>query len=311
MTNVFIILLNFNTHENTKECIESLLLLDTTDLEVTIIVIDNASEKEDKDALEAAVQSYAREKIPIHFISSHTNLGFCGGNNLGITKALEQNAEYVMLLNNDTRVDTKLLHELLSGFRADAKTGITVPKIYFEEGYEYHHSRYEKKDYGKVIWYAGGEIDWRTLNGHHFGVDEVDHGQYNTTQKVTFATGCCMFIKAGVFKKIGMLDERYFLYYEDADFSQRVLRVGLSILYIPTAIMWHKNAGSAGGSGSQLQDYYISRNRLLFGMEYGSLKVKLLLLKEALNHIIRGRMWQKKGTIDYFLSRFAKGSYPI
>jgi GT2 family glycosyltransferase len=145
--------------------------------------------------------------------------------------------------------------------------------------------------------------------GKHRGVDEVDKGQYDVEKETDFSSGCCMGIKKEVFGKVGFLNERYFLYYEDNDYSQRVKEAGYKVIYTPKAVLWHKNAGSVGGSGSNLQDYYITRNRLLFGMTYASLKTKLALFKESIKFLLNGRKWQKKGVLDFYLRKFGKGGY--
>ena len=104
-----------------------------------------------------------------------------------------------------------------------------------------------------------------------------------------------MMVKKEVFGKTGLLDGKYFLYYEDADFCIRTKLKGYKIFYQPKAILWHKNAAATGGSGSALQDYYITRNRLIFGFKYANLKIKLALFKESLRILKNGREWQRRG----------------
>ena len=145
----------------------------------------------------------------------------------------------------------------------------------------------------------------------HRGVDEVDNGQFEKVEKTNFASGCCMLVKQEVFEKVGFLDEKFFLYYEDSDLCERVRRSGYSIMYSPKAILWHKNAGSAGGSGSSLQDYYITRNRMLFGFRYASLRSKLALFKESMMILAKGRYWQRRGILDFYLGRFERGSFNV
>ena len=120
-----------------------------------------------------------------------------------------------------------------------------------------------------------------------------------------------MLIKKEVLQRIGLFDEKYFLYYEDSDLSQRVKKVGYKIVYAPKAILWHKNAGSAGGSGSTLQDYYITRNRLFFGLQYVPFRAKLALVKESIVLLIKGRSWQKRGILDFYLGKLGRGSFII
>jgi GT2 family glycosyltransferase len=197
---------------------------------------------------------------------------------------------------------------MISSFKSGA--GGVVPKIYFTKGHEYHKDRYKKDDLGKVIWYAGGTIDWDNVTSKHLGLDEVDKGQFDEEGKITFATGACFLVKKEVIEKIGLFNENYFLYYEDADLSMRIRKEGYDILYTPKAIVWHSNAASSG-SGSNLHDYYLTRNKLVFGMKYAPLKMKAFLLKEAFKILSSGREWQKKGVRDYFVKKLGKGSYEV
>lgn len=305
---VWIILVNYNSDENIGLCLSSIknLRRDTYSLEV--VIVDNKS----KENSLLFLKKFIKSEIPYaKLIESKKNMGFSGGNNIGINYAVKNNADYVILLNPDTKVDKNLVEELLSEMEKDNQVGIVVPKIYFEKGFEFHKEKYTKDQLGKVIWYAGGKIDWDNVIGFHRGVDEVDKEQYDTILETELATGCCMLVKTEIFKKVGLLDERYFLYYEDADFSMRVKKSGYRIQFVPKAVLWHKNAGSTGGSGSDLQDYFITRNRMLFARTYASVKSKLSLIKESFKLLISGRKWQKKGVIDYYLGNFYKGSFPV
>jgi GT2 family glycosyltransferase len=154
-------------------------------------------------------------------------------------------------------------------------------------------------------------MDWDNLIGKNLGVDEVDHGQFDVRAETELATGCCFLIRSEVLENVGMFDERYFLYYEDADLSERIKRAGYKIIYEPRAVLWHKNAESSGGSGSDLQDYYITRNRLLFGMTYANIRTRFALVRESLGLLIKGRKWQKRGILDYYFKIFGKGTFSI
>lgn len=151
-------------------------------------------------------------------------------------------------------------------------------------------------------------MDWENVLASHRGVDEVDHGQYDMQMETDFLTGCCILFTREVLGKIGLFDERYFLYYEDNDISKRIKNGGFKVEYVPQSIIWHKNAGSTGGSGSQLQDYFITRNRMLFGITYASTRAKIALLKQGCMYLFIGRKNQKKGIIDFFRGKWGKGS---
>lgn len=304
MKHVVISILNYNHAEITKACLESLNQLKQTDLKVEVVVVDNASEEK------FTFDSKQYPHLKIHLVTNSKNTGFSGGHNKAIKYVLEKNADYVIILNNDTTVDKNLLVNLLQNDENE-KIGIIAPKIYFSKGSEYHKDRYKPDELGKVIWYAGGIIDWANVYWKHRGVDEVDYGQFDNTEQTQFASGCCMAIKKEVLKTVGGFDDKFFLYYEDSDLCERVKRAGFSILYAPSAFLWHQNAGSTGGSGSSLQDYFTTRNRLLLGFRYATNRAKLSLLREAIRISRTGREWQKKGVADFFKGKFGKGSYPV
>lgn len=293
--NIAIVVLNYNGLGETLECLDSLRKLKTDQHKVQVIVVDNASSDGSAEALDKLKD--------IDLLKSPQNLGYSGGNNLGIKEGLRRGADFILILNNDTIVDVNLLTNLLADSQ---KADILSPKIYFAPGYEFHKDRYKKVDLGKVIWYAGARIDWQNIIGVHLGVDEVDSGQFNKRQEIDFATGACMFVKRLVFEKIGLFDEKYFLYLEDMDFCVRAREAGFKIQFCPQAIVWHKNAGSVGGSGSSLQDYYITRNRLLFAAKYAKLRTKLALLKQVLGQ--SKNPVKRRALFDFLTLRFGKGA---
>jgi len=268
---IAVIVLNYNGWENTLECVESLKNARNSKVGMEIIVVDNNSTDSSKQHLNN-IQD-------ITLIQNEDNLGYSGGNNVGIKYALDKNFDFVLLINNDTYVGKNFFRGLYQGLEI---ADILSPKIYFAPGYEFHKSRYHKTDLGNVIWFSGGKIDWQNVMGFHMGVDEIDNGQFAESREIDFATGACMLVKTKVFKRIGLLDEKYFLYLEDMDFCVRAKKAGFSIVFFPKATLWHKNAASVGGSGSSLQDYYITRNRLLFAFKFASLKTKLAVLKQTM-----------------------------
>lgn len=305
MKHIFISILNFNGKKNTLACLESLKNIKREGFKLTIVVVDNGS-YEYFDLTSGTIGD-----IPLIVIKNKKNLGFSGGQNKAIKYSMGNGADYVLVLNNDTYVDKNFLEKLLTFSEKDERIGILSPKIYFAPGFEFHKDRYSKKEQGLVLWYAGGVMDWNNVIGHHRGVDEVDKGQFDKVEDTELATGCCMLVKKEIFEKVGLLDDKFYLYYEDADLSIRATRKGFKIFYVPSSIIWHKNAGSAGGSGSKLQNYYIARNRLLFGMKYAPIRAKIALLKESLKVLLAGRYWQKRGVLDFYLGKLGRGSYKI
>lgn len=237
MNSVFVILVNYNGLRDTLACIDS--ILSAQHEESTIIVVDNSS-KED-ETLEI------KNRFPgVITIRSEINGGFAAGNNIGIKYALEHGADYILLLNNDTVIAPDMISLLLS--RCDDNT-VTVPKmLYYSDP--------------NKIWYGGGEINRWTGNAVHCCLNEKDLPQ--TDRFCTFATGCCIMLKADIFRRIGLLAEKYFMYFEDVDFSLRLLSNGIRIQYMPQSKLWHKVGSSSGGEMSPFSAYYNTRNRLNF-----------------------------------------------
>lgn len=303
MQSIVISLVHYKDPQTTYECLDSIMKLHNKGISLSVMIANNNVDEQ------LDVSKWNNKPYQVELFESGENLGFSGGHNANIKKALQKNVDYVLVLNNDTKLDSSLVENLLQGFEEGKNVGVVVPKIYFYPGDEFHKDRYSKDDKGKVIWYAGGIIDWKNVISSHRGVDEVDSGQYQKAEITEYATGACMLISSKVLQTVGMFDEQYFLYYEDCDLSMRIIKSGYSIVFNPTAFLWHKNAKSTGGSGSGLQDYFITRNRMLFGMKYAPLRSKLALIRESMRLLAKGRENQKKGIKDFYTMRFRKGSW--
>jgi hypothetical protein len=304
MTKVAIIILNWNKADLTVETVNSVLNINHQNFSYQIFLIDNGSSDNSITVFQDKFGSNQKIKI----IQNETNLGFVGGNNNTIKQILKLDFDQILLLNNDVVVDPDFLTNLVKN---TSKYSLLGPKIYFAPGFEYHHDRYSKKDRGKVIWFAGGQIDWKNVYGSHIGVDEVDQGQYDQiNNSVDYLTGCCLLINKKVIEKIGVLDEKFFMYLEDADFCQRAKKNDFKIAYIPDAKIWHINSGSSK-TGGDLQNYFLTRNRLLFGFRYSKIKTKLALIKESFLQILNPSIskWQKIAIRDFYLQKFGKGSW--
>lgn len=237
---VYIVLVNYNGAKDTIDCIKSLEKIDYDNFKV--IIVDNCSTD---NSIEVLKKHNKKNHI---IIESNYNNGFSAGNNIGIKRAMEEGADFVLLLNNDTIVKKDFLSELIKSTNEDV--GICIGKIYY------------LKEKNK-IWYGGGKINFKTGKVMHIDHDKIDFKLDENYSDVTFATGCCMLISKKVLKTIGFLDERYFLYYEDSDYSAKILNAGLRIRYNPKSIIYH-NVSSSTGRGSNLTQYYMIRNRLLF-----------------------------------------------
>lgn len=239
---VAIILVNFNGASDTIECIASLERCTYKD-HITIVV-DNCSTDDSVQKLQKANKKYR-----FVLLEANENRGFASGNNIGIKYAIKKRTEYFLLLNNDTLVKPDFLERLLDGFHHSKMCGATVGKIYYE-------------DQRDIIWYAGGSLDFRTARTEHWEFGKKEISNKEETKKVTFATGCCLCISNKLIDSIGLLDESYFLYEEDTEYCYRIMQAGYDIIYVPSAVIYHKVSNSTG-LRSPLSQYYTIRNKYI------------------------------------------------
>ena len=214
---VFAIILNYNGKDFLLSCIESLYKSDYPNLE--IVVVDNNSTD---GSLEDAREKFSR----LHFIKNSENMGFAAGNNVAIRFALEKMADYVFLLNNDAVVEPDAISKLVTEAGKDSSGGVWSPVIL-----SWDKSR---------VWFAGGDVLWDKMKTFHITTVPSD-SPYQTG----YVSGCAILIKKDVFKKIGLFDERFFLYYEDADFSHQAKKAGFKLIIIPSAIAYHAEQSEA------------------------------------------------------------------
>lgn len=211
-----------------------------------LYAVDNASSDGSADQLEAEQDSR------IVVIRNADNVGFCTGSNQGISRALEDGCSYVLLLNNDTEYPENFLAELMAAANNSAAHSLFCPKIYF------HSDR-------SRIWFAGGRFNrWLGENPRHIGEGESDDMRFDMPSEIDFITGCCMLVSPRVFQRIGLLDEKYFAYLEDADFCLRARRAGFSMSYVPSAHLYHKVSALTGGSLSAFSIRMGVRNRVYY-----------------------------------------------
>ncbi len=240
-------------------------------------------------------------------IKNGQNNGFAAGNNLGFSRAISDQADIIVAINNDVIVPKDFLERVLASPINKPDVGAVGGLIYFAPGFEFKKG-YRPKALGKVVWYAGGKFDWDNILGQNDHVDEVDKGQFIESQDTDFITGALFITKAPVLKKIGLFDERYFMYLEDVDLCTRIKKDGLRLVFDPHIKVWHKVAQSSG-IGSPLNDYFITRNRLLFGMKFARPRTQFALFREALRKLVSGTPAQKSATRDFFTLKFGPGSY--
>lgn len=233
---VSIITVNYNGLEDTCALIESIPFNENME----VIVVDNASKDQEADVI---VQRYPQVKV----FKSERNLGFAGGNNLGI-KAAQGN--YLFLVNNDTVFKDFNVQTLIDRMESSSEIGIVCPKIRFAWS-------------NNPIQYTGfTSLSKVSVRNRAIGFGEDDHGQYDTAHPTPYAHGAAMLIRREAIDKVGLMPECYFLYYEELDWSMMFTRAGYQIWYEPKCTIYHKESRSTG-QDSPLRTYYFTRNRLL------------------------------------------------
>lgn len=306
---VAIITLNYNGKKDTLELLRSINDLRLTRYDLKVVVVDN-------DSSDNSVSDIHKAYPNVDVLQAGGNLGFSAGFNKGFEYAKVWGADYFLMINNDTIInDSDLIEQLIRTVEFKKGIGLVSPKIYFAPGFEFHKDRYSLKDVGHVIWYAGGNFDWNNMGNVHKGLDEVDAGQFDEIEESEIFSGACVLIKKEVLEKVGLLNEEYFLYFEDSEFAKRCKDAGFKIYYNGKLSIYHKVSQSTG-IGSSITDYFHTRNRLIFGMRYGSFKTKFALLRQAAWTFLFGRKSQRKGILDFYLGtspviKQAKPIYPL
>ena len=240
---VYIILVNYNSIEDTIDCIKSIKRQDYKNIKT--VVVNNDSNKDFEEKIK-------NEFLDIIVIQEKENVGFAIANNHGIKIALEDNADFVMLLNNDTIIKQNYISMLLGSYENNKENniGIITGKILFYEP-------------NTLIWHAGGKINKIKGTVDIVGYKEEDYGQYNNITYNDFASGCCMLIPAKVIRDVGVMSDEYFLYYEDVDYCNKVKAKGYKIFSENNAEMFHKESASTK-KGSNVYSYYYIRNRFYY-----------------------------------------------
>ena len=230
------ITINYNGLKYTDELIKSIPFNN----EMEVIVVDNASTQDEASII---AERYPQVKV----IRSPHNLGFAGGNNLGIKEA---KGKYILLINNDTYFKEYNIAPLIERLESSDKIGIVCPKLCFAWG-------------NNPIQYAGyTPLSPITVRNRAIGFGEEDHGQYDLPHPTPYAHGAAMLIKREAINKVGLMPECFFLYYEELDWSMIFTRAGYEIWYDPACTVYHKESQTTG-QNSPLRTYYITRNRLL------------------------------------------------
>ena len=291
---VAVIILNWNGFKDTLECLES--LYQNTYPNYAVIVVDNASSDDSlkkirqyckgKIEVKSTFFTYLKSNKPIKIteytlaeskkrtyvhsdmviIKNDKNYGFAEGNNIGIRYAMNNlNPDYVLLLNNDTVVDSGFLRELIEVSRSNSNIGFVSPKTYY----------YNFDNRNDIINFAGGSLNMFKGQSQSIGVNEIDNGQYDEIKTVEYGEGSCLLVKKEVLEKIGIFDTRYFAYWEEADLCIRGYKAGYMSVYVPKAKIWHKISAS---TDDPTKLYYYTRNKFWFMQKYANRKEYITFL---------------------------------
>ena len=305
----YIVIVNWNRPHDTIECINSVKSINYNNY--NIVIVDNGSNDNSPDIINNMHDD-------VILIKNKENLGFAGGNNVGIRFALDNGAEYIWLLNNDTVVHQNALTAMVDLGERIPESGILGSKIYY----------YDKPE---LIWYAGATINWRKVVSWHTGINQVDQPQYCVINEVDRVTGCSMLVKRDFCERIGLMDEKLFLYVEEVDWCVRAKKAGYKILYVPESKVYHKISSSTGEDFDIIYNYFNTRNFLYVIKKNMSFPLREYYLLNAIFHklnssrgilkeIIQPSFWKKmnkstirysrlRGVLDFLTGRMGKGFF--
>lgn len=266
MPRVFIVILNWNGRDDTLACLKSVQEVDYPNFK--ILVVDNGSSDD-------SVSAIREHHTPVEIIETGANLGFAGGNNVGIKRALALGADYVLLLNNDTEVDTQLLRAFIAAAKRHPNAGAMSARIYY---YSDPHR----------IWYAGGKWSPDLRRFIQIGEGALDTGtEFSTEIETDYACGCAFFVSAKRLRELGNLDDDFFLYFEETDWCYRARKAGYPSFFVPDAKVQHKVSASFGGEKSPLLTYFITRNRLLWAKRHLAFRQRWIVYTDSVRNLFR------------------------
>ena len=246
---VVVLVLNWNNLPDTLECVASVLKSEYPRL--ACWVVDNNSDEDPSGPVGEQFPSARVIRLP-------DNLGYSGGNNVGLRLAMELEAQYVLLLNNDATVAPDTITRLLAAMDTDPRIGMATPRVFFY-------------DQPAEVYWDGGVIDWATgLTPHNSTALATSDG----TRSSEWLDGCCLFVRLAALHDVGLLDERYFLYYEDAEWTVRASRRGWLNVVVLDASALHKVSRSTGSLSGPLASFYFPRNRYLLLRTHGPLRTR-------------------------------------
>ena len=275
-SHISIIVVNWNNASDTLACIDS--LRDIQYPAFDIIVVDNGSHDGSAEKIQAAADD-------ITLIRNERNLGFAVGNNVGIQHALQKGADAVLLLNNDTTVDPEILNAFVSALDTHPDAGFLTAKIYYF-------------DDPNRIWM--GLPHWKSdsCSFEHDGLDALDeHGAFENIEDVSYACGCALFSTADTLARVGLMEPKFFCYFEEVDWCFRAAREGLKSYFVPGAKVWHKVSATSGGKQAPIVRYFRTRNRLLFAQRNLSGKDRTTFMRNVRHEGLRDMGWRETGLL--------------
>lgn len=287
---VYCIVLNLNGSAVLDDALASIFKMRYANFRV--LLVDNGSQ----DDSIAGIQ----QKFPaVEIIENGQNLGFGGGNNVGMHHALNRGADWIFLLNNDIVVDQYLLSELMKFAVSDTTIGGLGGKIY------YH-------DEPRKIWFGGGSVNFFTGLTNHRYLRQVDNGQADEISSSDYLTGCAFLIRAAALRRVGLFDEAFFpSYVEDADLSLRLRLAGYKLLYVPSGKLWHKVSSFSGGGLTPLKTKLRTAHSLIFFSRYARwyhwMTMPLFILTGSLIFIIRELLKGRFDLVKALLQGFILG----
>ena len=298
---VAVVVVNWNGKDYTLECLQSLQEQQRAAIE--IVLVDNGS-------TDGSVFAVHQQFPGAVIIESGANLGYAGGNNLGLVYALDHGFEHILVLNNDTILEPDCTYKLLLDLRFHPDAAAAAPKSYYFEP-------------PNKIYFAGGKIN-RDGTVHHIGDGCNDGPTYSKAIDVTWLNGCAIMFRSSALREIGLFEPDFFLFFEDTDWSLRARRAGYRLRLVPDARLWHKGSASFGMPTSPLALYYHTRNQFLWIERNFPLPEKLVLFYFALVQVgVRVRALCRAGNLrsetrqrriravcrgfrDYLLRRFGR-----
>lgn len=260
MPQVSIIVLNWNGKDDTANCLDSLARTTYPNFRVT--VVDNGS-------TDGSVEALRRSHPDVEILCTGANLGYAGGNNVGLRACLDDGRSgYVLVLNNDTEVDPTMLDLLVEAARSAPPLAVLGPMIYF-------------KDPAERVWFAGAYWKPEELRFDHVLYRQAGDNR-TEPYETDYATGCALFMSIDTMQQVGLFDERFFLVYEEVELCYRIRRLGGRCLVVPRARLWHKVSASFGGASAPLMHYFSARNELLWAEKSLSFREQMRLLANSI-----------------------------